>query len=277
MFLLQRMMKSGMIVLAAVTISCLCGCAVFDSSESPFGSVVVEGGSGGNTLFEGDTVDVSSGENVASDRERLPVFVTKPIVAPATLARIENFDSASFTDLVQRSTEEALSAFGRFAVVVDQDKALILVEPRVLSAIPWSDTVTKDDGFDFSDLSGAFVNGSETINVEREGVDVCISLSFRRSSDLASIANERATGRLSMNRGEVYRGINVSSDRGSSNMSGFQKLDQAEIDEARLTEIVNDTVRGVIVIMLNQFDGSWWLPTPNTNGIRPISIAGIDG
>jgi len=267
----------SMITLGAAIVLCLTGCGVFHSGQSPFGSAVVEGGEGGGSIFGGDTVDVSSGNHVASDRERLNVFVADPVIATKTLRQIKNFDTASFSELVRRSTEESLSAFGRFAVVIDENDAILTIEPRVISAIPWSDTVTKEDGFNVSDITGSGASGNEVIHINREGIDVSISLSFRRTSDLAFIANERATGRLSMSKGDIFRGFTASSDKGSGGATQFQKLDQAAIDEARLAEIINDTVRGVIILMLDQFDGSWWHPISNESNYRLVNVDVFDG
>jgi hypothetical protein len=249
-----------------------CSSSPFHSSEDPFGMAVVAGGAHARSNFQADAkvVDVKSGVKVANDRELLPVFVQEPIVDASALRGINNFDEASFSRLTRRSTEEALAGFGRFAVVPSKEQAMLIVEPRVIAVIPWKDSVTREDGFDVEDaVSGEYASTSSSTRVQREGVDVSISLSFFRS-DGAIIANERATGRLSSSKGDLIQDAEGSVDRYAANGSQFQKLDHAEMDHAKLTEVVNDTTRGVVVLMLKQFDERWWSKDRNAYGQKPL-------
>lgn len=241
------------------------------SSTSPYGITVVPGGVVSGTQFGGNYVKVQSGEGVADNYELLPVYISEPVIESNALSSVENYSNEEFAKITRRSTREALAAYGRFAVVSRQEDAYLVVEPRVISVVPWNDTVTKDDGFKVVSEENIFTGGGkEMTSLEREGIDVSISLSFIRT-DGAIIANERATGRLSSERGTIIRGKDTQIRGYSGSENSFQKLDQAALDEARLAEVLNDTTRGVVVLMLKQLDQSWWNRQRDSNGRRRLN------
>ncbi len=249
-------------------IAALSGCG----GAAPYGSIVLRGGvESASVLNLNDEIKVESGVNVARDRELLPVYVQSTEIEDGALDRLENFDRHSFDSLVVRSTKEAMAGFGRFTAVNSEHEAMLLAEARVISAIPWQDTVTSDDGFKIKGQDRRILGG-EKKELEREGIDLVMSLTFKRL-DGAFIANSYVTGRLSSERGTVIREFEADYEQNSGEFKDFQELNQAALDERRLGSLVLGASRGLVLVVVEQGDYQWWLNEINASGMRPVNVA----
>jgi len=270
----------GMLVVALGVVGMgLGGCALVGTGEkAPFDLVVVPGGAntgGGDPFAKSRAIDVSSGSGFEAGYELLTAYVVEPRVEPTAVRDLENFDPASFGRVTRRAVVEALAGCGRFAVLDDRERAHVVIEPRVSSVIPWQDTIAGSRRGSASDGEGGLFETSGKENIDRDGIDVTMSVIYRRS-DGASIASGSALGRLTSQRGSIIRSARGQNNDARLDTTSVTELDHAELDELRLVEVLNDTARGAIHLSLVQLDSRLWLAERDENGMRRLRLAALE-
>jgi len=266
------------VVLGVVGIG-LGGCQYMGTGEkAPFDLVVVPGGAssgGGDPFAKSRAIDVSSGSGFEAGYELLTAYVVEPRVSPAAVRDLENFDPASFGQETRRAVEEALAGCGRFAVLKDRERARVVIEPRVSSVIPWQDTIRGKRQGSASDGEGGFFETSGEENIDRDGIDLTLSVVYRRS-DGASLASGSALGRLTSQRGKIIRAARGQNNDAEMDTGSITQLDHAELDELRLVEVLNDTARGAVYLSLEQLDARLWLADRDESGTRRVRLAALE-